>query len=564
MYTYEGLKTRKEFGMKNIKNGKYQEAEQDFTIIIDNLFVENDQKAILKCQAHNFRSLARIKLGKLDDALEDANDCIRLYTVMRPEKLKIRKNDPLSPCISQAFTRRGQVFMAKKEYLEAFRQFKNSQTAYQKGDGNAGWAECFAELGVPEIDKDDESLAPFSNLYKDILDKEEIFKHMVDIVKILNENKLTQEDIDKLDLSGVFTLFGAVMQLYPEEEQIVDLCLTFLVYFGRRGSKTVWNCNSIIPSIFKKYEGNKTIINDCIRFLATIPSESVECYSDLDTISLFYSAFSIEEIKDENLKELFTFFDGVIKSREVVIHLQKLGFVEKIVEKISLVSTALLLKLAQFKEICMSFRYNGILEYICDLLVNNKTNITIAYTGCGILCKVLECVNEEPTESIQAKVVDVMSNEDVARRSFDSIVPCIIAHNKQPQILKDAFLALIYAINLAPEKVAELKVIQAASIIMAVQLEDRPTVFVILTFLVECAKYDNLIEIIKTVPNCMPNVMKTIRTHAAYQQIIEKAVVLVILVDHPNKIEILKAALTQFRDSKILKQYISLLPIPKL
>ena len=62
----------------------------------------------------------------------------------------------------------------------------------------------------------------------------------------------------------------------------------------------------------------------------------------------------------------------------------------------------------------------------------------------------------------------------------------------------------------------------------------------------------------------IPTVMKMIKQYTSFGTIVERAVGILIICEHPNRKEILRSAIMQFPESDFFKKYIDVLEIPGL
>ena len=154
----------KDKGLSKMNKKNYKKAIEDFKVVTDSLNPENDEQAVLKAVCFLNTSLCYLGLLELDQALEAANQVIKLYESQRSEEQQKQMTpeqisaDPLTNILCLAYCRRGQVFQLKKQALEALQQYSVAIALVANCEGQKLMQDLLEELGFPKIDQTDKDL----------------------------------------------------------------------------------------------------------------------------------------------------------------------------------------------------------------------------------------------------------------------------------------------------------------------------------------------------------------------------------------------------------------------
>ena len=549
-YTLEGLKIRKAMGNERLKKHQYKEAIADFKMVADNVFITDDRKAALKLGSYNSIALCYIEMGELDNAYNATVEAVCIFDMMRPNefaKSQHKKNDILFKPLHTTFIRQGQIKEKKGEFLDAIDYYQKANLIFPNGEGTKKIKEClFNNYGVPEIDLDDKRLKPFSNLANDLFD---ISKLMVGIIKKINEGSLTKDDLVYIDQKGITELLLGILQIHIESEDIVDVMLTFASYFFKNKCKCGWKNIQAIDKVLNEYKDNATIVDDIINILEFCPKDLFSHFANSNSLLNLIELFKVElEDNDTFNKLFFVLFRIVNNTNGTLDILKNTNIIEIILKYKTLNALNFLTKLAFNEELANKIKTNEVIEWIFTMLqdnINEKFYIDVCLI---VLTRVFQTAVTELTPM----------NKEYAAKCVDNVIPILMKNSKDIEVVRDVYGILIPAIPYAPEKVKAYNILRITSLMISTNIENKNDSYLFLKYVYKCGK-QGLVEEIKEVKAILPTILKLIEKYPKIRQIVERVVYLAIILEHPNKIQLLRAALVQFPQSKVLKPYVYML-----
>ena len=261
------------------------------------------------------------------------------------------------------------------------------------------------------------------------------------------------------------------------------------------------------------------------------------------------------EFSENDLQTVFYLLFQIANTAELLTSIVDKGVVQKCLGHRTTGSFLLLSKLSNVPAALQQELSAGMEAWAMEILENKESEAPMI-RGALILVTRIMLTYPVPEEG-KAKDPEVVAK---AEKLFDIVMPILLANTKVPELVTSGFALLALCVPFAPEKVTEKKAIPAASVMMSVYNNDHSVASNIMTFLYECANNGKLQEILQN-KAVLPTAMKALSTHPGSEVLVERGVALAILCDHPKKEILLRSALVQFPESKLLKRYIPILKI---
>ncbi|OHT12185.1 hypothetical protein TRFO_18198 [Tritrichomonas foetus] len=558
--TFAGCQLRRDFGLEKMKRHEYQEAIKDFQMVVENLLADNDQKAALKMFCFNQMALCYIELNEFDKAKMASAEAICIFDIMRPNELEKkyhRKNDVLFPHFHTSFVRRGQVFEKQKDFKAALEEYRKANALTTKGEANQRIQEVLVQFGIPAIDLDDENLKPFSQIANNLFDPQELISNFRDSITLLGKNPPTQETIKYLDMHGITQLILGILNFNISSEILVDISLTVTNFFIRNGATGMWANTDVIKKVIVEYQDNTTIISDILTTLASCPNDKFIQFAEPEILKILLDAFNLE-LKDEELDGIFLFFFHVIssdRSGNSTKFFEESTILDLIAKKKTQNALILLSRLSFSKKIIDEIKVNGMIDMVFEFL-KEHSSLNLHINASTII---LEQILNYPESS------DKFNIEEYATRCFEELTKIVMLNTKNFDNLNELLKVLSRCIKYAPKAVGPSKIITATSAVLSVNNTNAKLILTSLGFLYECA-HQGLIEELNNSNLALKAAMSTLQKFPKNQTIVENAVGIACLMEHPKREELLQAALLQFPKTEFLKPFVYLLTqyaIPK-
>lgn len=231
----QGLQKRRDFGYEKLKQRKYSEAREDFRYVVENLIVDNDQKAALKMFCYNQIALCDIELGQYDACRQSCAQSYGIFTMMRPdekEKKQTPKNDILYPHYHSILCRLGQIEDRQKNYHQAIKLYQQAYNIYPKGEAVQLIQDCLVNFGIPLIDTEDKSLMPYSSIYECVFSNGNYLNCYQECIGQISDKMPEVEVIKKLDDAGIIQMLIGVAAFLLKDagnettDSVIDISLT--------------------------------------------------------------------------------------------------------------------------------------------------------------------------------------------------------------------------------------------------------------------------------------------------------------------------------------------------
>ncbi|KAK8882347.1 hypothetical protein M9Y10_044989 [Tritrichomonas musculus] len=548
-----GAQQRKEFGVEKMKHQRYEDAIQDFKMVVENFLVDNDQKAGLKMLCYNQMALCYIELGDYTQATIASGEAITLFDLMRPgelEKKVHRKNDPLFQHFHTSFVRRGQIFEKQKKYQEALNEYRKALALTSKGEANQRIQDVLVQFGIPPVDQNDPKLKPFSDVLplENLFNSEKLTESFRGIIDVLGHSDLTREQLAYIDQSGVTQALLGILNFHMKSELLVDIALTVTNFLDKNGCTHSWANADVLIAILNEYHDNSGIISDLLTTFACCPKEKYGAFARKDVFDHLLEAFDLE-LKEDELDGIFYFMFNILTAQgDAIAYLEGTKILDYAMKKRTLNSMLIISRLSLSPSFIEQIKVNGAIDWAFEFLNESNTS----GLNIGISTLILRQVQTHPEENEKFKI------EEFADRCFTEIMPAIKANTKNFKNMNDLLEFMIPLVKISPKSVGPSNIILAASAALAVNNENAGLILTCLSFLYECA-HQGLIQELSSSKLPLSSVMKTLEKFPKNQTVVEKTVGFACLMNHPNKEKLLQAALMQFPKSDFLKPFTHIL-----
>ena len=547
------LERTKDKGLKRLKQQNYKEALTELTSVIDALpSVEADPEAILKCECLIGRSACRLAQGNKEDALKDADEAIAIYKQLRPEgKMKDVTPeqllaDPFTPVLSRAYVRRGKIREESNEFLDAFHEYAVGLMFDQKGEAQTATRALLHKLSIPDLDQSDKDLQPFSVLLLAFCNEADLVVQLTALVEYLQKTELSQELVKKFDEHQCPNLLYGLMQLYIENDFIVVASLTAIRIMGEKGVHHIFDGILVTRIAMITWSKDEKVMGEAIKLLRMSPPELFNIMAKADFIPLIVDAMKLP-LTDEEIESAFFIIFRVASHPSLLVQAAAEGVIDVILEKKTVSALMLLSKICMIPDIMQRIEEDGGIDWAISMMKENPDKGDIGHATIVILARsLLNPADPNNKEKLQER----------GRIVFDVVTPFLLKKNKDPAVVADAFSAIALATEHAPEKVKELKLATAASAMLAIHMREAKVVQNIIAFFYECTQA-GLVDYLKEMKQVLPTAMKALQAYADNEIIVERAVTVAVILDHPNKENLLQSASMQYPQSKLLKQVIA-------
>ncbi|OHS95956.1 hypothetical protein TRFO_37894 [Tritrichomonas foetus] len=544
----ESFVTLKNSGIQRMNSKKYNDAIRDFTTVIDKLNPTTNEEAVLKGVCLLNRSSCNLLKDDFDSAIADANAVIEMYQNLRtdeqqksmtPEQMRA---DPLTGVLSLAYIRRGEAFEARLEFLNAFHEYAASNTLQPDGESQRAMRSLLLKLNVPEINQKDKDLSHFAVLLLQFVNEPSLIVSLTNLTEYLSSAEIKPDILAKYDQNKCPNILYAISQLYIENEFIVIGCITSLRFLAERRLVSVWNGFLVVREIMSQWNRSENICGECLKLLQFAPTELYKFFVKDDFLTPISNSLRLK-LTPQEVEIAFMLLYNIASSPSQIQFVVESGAVDHILAHKSLGSLMLLSKIAMVEDVLIQTHSSGGFDWIIEKVKENSERLDLVVAAAMIISRYLLHLEEEsrPTKS----EVGLM---------FDTFVPLVIKNSKDSEVVSSCFAAFALGAEFNAEKITELKLIRAASAILAIHIKRTTVAQNIVTFIYECAKNGLLNEIKETKP-VLPTVMNALQENPTFQTIVERAVVLAAMCDHPNKETLMAAAMEKFPNSTFLLRF---------
>jgi hypothetical protein len=369
-----------------------------------------------------------------------------------------------------------------------------------------------------------------------ILNELGLIAAVTSVMEFLNQGGLSEALVRKFNETGVGRIFIGVMQLYVDHEVIVVACLTTIRMLAEKGVGDVFNGFPVVRLIMDHWKGNVAVVGSALRFISLSPIELWGHLARADFVTPACDALGLD-MTDEDFESAFYVLFQLAVTPQVLVQISAEGIADRIFEKRSDSAFMLLTKLTELPDFANAVEAQGVLPWAFEKLAS--TDLNIVEGALAVIAHVLGAMQE--------------IDNDLALRAIDAIVPIVMGASKNAEIVANAFAVLTLIAENVVEKVTQLRLIRLASTLLAVHRIDVRACQNLVAFLFECARA-GLVQEIQDIKVVVPTVIKTSQAFATNQALVERAVALAVMCDHPEKAQLLAAALERFPESKRLRQ----------
>ena len=547
------LERTKEKGLKKLKQKSWKEAISEFTHVIDALpQPQADAEAVLKCECLIGRSTCKLAQGNKEDSLKDADAVIELYKQLRPEdKMKDATPeqlaaDPLTTILARAYVRRGKVSEEAREFLNAFHEYAVGLVFDQKGEAQTATRDLLHKLSIPDLGQSDKDLQPFSVLLLAFCNEAELIVHLTSLLEYLQKTELSEELVKKFDSLQCQDLLYGLMQLYIENEFIVVATLAGIRMMGEKGVAHIFNGILVTRVAMITWSKSEKVMGEAIKLLRMSPPELYNVMGKADFIPLIVDALKLSLAEDE-VESAFYIMFHVASHPSLLVQAAAEGVIDIILEKKTVGALMLLSKICMIPDIMKRIEEDGGIDWAVSMLKENPTKLEVGHATTIILARsLLNPADPENKEKLKER----------GRVVFDIVTPFLLKNNKDDAVVADAFSAIALSTEHAPEKVKELKIVTAASAMLAIHMKNQSVAQNIIAFFYECTQA-GLVDHLKEMRQVLPTAMKALQMYPQNEVLVERSVTIACILDHPNKDSLLKSASMQYPQSKLLKQLIA-------
>lgn len=540
----------KDTGIKRHHQKRYDEAIKEFNKVIEGLpEPKTDEEAVLKGVCYANLSSCYLYKEKYEEANKQANLIVDLYNSMRPEEVQKNytpekmREDTLIPILSIAYLRRGQILESQDQFLEALQEYSISTTFVPDGEAQPAIKSLYTRIGIPIIDQTDKDLQPFAVILLHLLVDVNLINALNRLIEFLQSDNIPTEIIEKIIDTQCSNILYGVMQLY-DNEIIVIQCLFSLSLLVVKRVSTVWAGYLVLRMIMLKWSKSEKVIGESIKLLRLAPLDLFSILAHNDFISILMESFKLSLTEDEVESNFLILYHMTI-TPPLLAQVVAEGMLDVIIEKKTIGALMVLGKISLMKDVVMRAEEEGVIEWVFEMISKHQDNPEII-ASCSIYISRVILYQKQPDE---------VKDKERAVRICDLLVPPLMKHTKNIDVVSSVFAALALSASYVPEKITELRIIRAASAILSLHLSNQAICKNIVSFLFTCASI-GLVNEINDTRAALPTAMKALSTFAEDQTIVERGVALAFLCNHSKKETLLQSALTQFSESEFLKEFI--------
>jgi hypothetical protein len=218
------------------------------------------------------------------------------------------------------------------------------------------------------------------------------------------------------------------------------------------------------------------------------------------------------------------------------------GLTAILLEQKTMIAALLLVRVASAPSVIAAIEADGGLGWLLQILTDQPGNDNEPHTVVSI---VLHYFRQPPEGApMPERAVEM----------FDAFVPHLREVSKLPDPVTSIFEVFALAVQYAPEKAREYRLVRMASLLLSVHMQHVRAVRDIIGFLCEAGRAGLMVELVEVEP-LRGTVIKALEKWPSDQRVLERGVVLAFVFDHPEKDTWLRAATTQFPDSEVLREF---------
>ena len=562
----------KDSGNKKFAQQKFSSAVNDFSYVINKLKVTGTDEAQLKMVCYINRSCCNLMLNKPNEALDDADEAINVYSTIRnvfdpktidPKKLE---DDKLAIPLSLAFVRRGQVHEANAHFAEAIADYQIADKFNPDADGQKVLESLYKKLSIPLINTNDKKLGTFVDIYQNITDQDKVTELLGDVFQSILDGNITQADIEYYGSKNIHRLIFGLMQIFIHVEIIVVICISLNRIFSENNVKDTFNGFPVIRTVMTEWRENPNIVGDCLRFLSMAPQQIYQSLVDGQMIPTIINSVNID-LQEEEYDAAFIMLFRLATKKEQFIEIGQSNVIEVINKSKTLGGLILLSKLVQVPELARVAKEEGALDWVLQRLDENKENLSVVSAASIFIAQAFLHGDEN-----NSKVQEVPSDEEIqkmekkkkeqASKAVDILYPVAKNNSKDPVVVSNCFAGIAACVEFATDRIKHHRTIQAASAMLKLHIENESVVMNIVSFFFACTQH-GLKQDIKDISAVLPTTMTALQKHPTSQLLAERAVAIAVECESPMMEDLLALGLKQFPDSKILRKYVNVLKLER-
>ena len=543
----EKLITIKNDSIRKMNMKKFKYAIRGFDQVIDAIpNPSKDDEAILKGTCLLNRSSCKLMEDNFSGALEDADAVIKLYKSLRSEEAQLNtppeklSQDPLTNLLSLAYVKRGEAFEAQLDFHNAFHEYAAGSLLCPDGDAQKSMKALLKNLNVPDINPKDEDLLVFKKLVLNFINEPELISTLSEALEFVSK-EMKPELVSKINQTKCSNIFCTIAQLYIENEFIVDTCVTALRMLADKNISSVYNGFLILKEIMLRWSKNVGICSECIKILVKSPEDMYKYFVKEDFVTPIANCFQLK-LENEIVEDLFLLLYNISSSPSQLNYVVESGVINYIQSCHSIGALMVLSKISMNRQIIIETYNQGGIEWILNLVKENPEKLEVIIAASIFISRTL--LNK-----------DVNIKKEELDQMFDVFVPITIKNSKNMEVVSSTFASYALAAEFCQQKIIETKLLRTASAILAIHLKRTNIAQNIVTFFYECATHGLLNEMLE-IRSIVPTIMSALSENPQYQPIVERAVAIAVLSNHPNKIQLFEAAQQQFPRSETLSKFV--------
>jgi len=608
----------KDKGNGKMSSKNFKGAIQEYTFVINGLSAENDEQAILKGVCYLNRALCKMYQTDFKGALQDTDECLNFYQTLRPDNQMANISpeaigqDPLTQILSLIYCRKGQIHHLQEHFLLALQNYSIATMLLPDCEAQTHMKELMSQLGLPsDFDQSDPDFKMFSPIILQFLNEANLQVALINLFMYLRQsNDISTELVSKWDISNVVGVITPALSLYLDNEMIQIAGISALRELAMRGIN-VWHAYPVYFAIFDHWQNNSGVIGELLKLFLYAPEETTEIFLKQGFLQPIADSLKLE-ITDEEAECACIILFKLIQNQNIATEATAYDVLETVFERKTPGALLLLSKLIILHDVACRALTEKSIDWILPALSgnhsdmeplahhrppqlkeqpfkdienaeNSKENTENSKEGAE---NSKEAENSDNTEKdpepevlpprkifVDVKednqlivaatfvIADMLKEgenkellKDCAEKSFKPVFEVINKYKKDEIILSNGMAVLALATPYMISSVVEMKLIQFTSVILSLNINDEYVVANSLMLLRNAAA-NGLVENIKASHTILPAMRKALKTHTNVQDVIENGVILAILCDTPDKNELLKAGVSLYPESKVLKPY---------
>lgn len=517
----------KSIGLKNMRKRNFAQAADDFTRVVNALTPQTDAEYVLKCVCLLNRSSCYTQLAQYDAALADALSVVRLYGAARPPERQAALTpaalaaDPLTEVLHLAYVRRGECFEAQRRFLDALQEYSQSTLLVRSGEGARAQRRLLDALRIPALDAGDADYAPFAAVVAHILSADALIAALTALAAHLSA-ALAPAAVERLCAAECTNALYGALQLHIDSALIVDMALQCLARAAQRGLVTVWNGFPVIASAMAHWERDARVVGAAVALIALSPRDLFAFYAREHFIPRVAAALALPIAPDEADAAFFA-LDAMCGAPRALVELASADIVDRIFERRSPAALRLLGRVAVLPACAARAAALGAGDWVAGVLSDSAATADAVAPAALVLAGLLA------------------ADGALSSAAFDSLVPHVRRLSRSAEVVGLSFAAFALAIDHAPAKVREHKLVPLASVLLSLHIGSEDAAQNVLAFLYECARAGFADEL-RAHSAVLPTAMRALSAFPRNRSIAERGVALARLLGHPRADELTAAA----------------------